>query len=219
MKIINPDPLYKLFCISMTFLIPLLPAILLYEITPKDNFKTNGTLGSFKINATGASALYIVLFAAFFTKVDSLIVNIDAFRKLQESYNQRPWRIDWKVKLMLDPKHEANALLYKSVLDNSSINCIPESLHCYGDTKKISFYIEDKTIQDQQGKLSGMLVLNNKLGSSFGSSNFDWTQTELDTIRRVITINSILTKQSNRNYLTSQVIDTTRGSTTAPKPQ
>jgi len=45
-------------------ILPLVPAILLYRLFPNASIRATGVLANFKINATGAFAGYLVLFAA-----------------------------------------------------------------------------------------------------------------------------------------------------------
>jgi hypothetical protein len=49
--------------LALWFLLPLVPAVLLYKLFPATTISAQGVLANFKINATGAFAGYLVLFA------------------------------------------------------------------------------------------------------------------------------------------------------------
>lgn len=49
--------------LALWFLLPLVPAILLYWLFPNSTISATGVLANFKINATGAFGGYLVLFA------------------------------------------------------------------------------------------------------------------------------------------------------------
>ncbi len=197
MENIDTDPLYKIFCIGLIYLIPLLPAFLLYKIAPKDKFFSTGNFSGFKINATGASAIYIVLFTAFYAKVNTIIGNIDTVKALQQKFDNTPWRVECNIKLMQDATHELNGLQYEKIINQDSIFCLPRSFQCDNRTKQISFYVENEVVENSKGKIPGMLVINN----GFGSATFETNPKELDRENRIIKISSVLTRQLKSNYL------------------
>src|ERR1700722_19626370 len=100
----NLDPLYKILCLALIFLVPLAPAWGLYKIAPADKFMAKGTFSGFRINATGSAAIYIVLFAAIYTQTSSILKDIDSSRilvtRVDSLMSHRPWTIQYKLKLM-----------------------------------------------------------------------------------------------------------------------
>lgn len=219
MENINTDPIYKILCMAAVLLIPLLPAILLYEIAPKEKFFSSGSFSGFKINATGASAIYIILFVAFYAKVDFILANIDAYKALQQKFQGMPWRVNCKVTLMVDPTHKMNPFDAEKIIDKKFVACFPNSPRCTDQT--VSFLIDNNDL-DNNGKISGgMLMINN----GFGSVSLEDATTIRDPDNRIITINSVFEKQSKNNYgsqstdnFTIPVIDKSQGLPQPPKP-
>jgi len=156
----------------------------------------NGNFTGFKINATGASAMYIVLFAALYLKANFITDNIDQVKILQDRINNSPWKVECNVKLMLDSTHEADDPAYEKIINQDSIVCYPKTLKCDLATKEIIFYVDNDVVESEKGNFSGMLVLNN----GFGSAKFNVDSTERDVENRIIRVNSVLMKQNSNNY-------------------
>src|SRR4030095_6505472 len=108
MVIDNLLPLYKILCITSIVLVPLLPAWLLYKIAPTDTILANGNFKGFKINATGAIAIFIVLFAAIYSNINGIAKSIDELaengnkiRQLTASLDSlqgtKPWLLQFQI--------------------------------------------------------------------------------------------------------------------------
>jgi hypothetical protein len=61
------------------FVLPLIPAILLYKLFPDQKLTAAGVLANFKVNAAGAFAGYLVLFAAMVPFVNETYNVVGAF--------------------------------------------------------------------------------------------------------------------------------------------
>lgn len=62
------------------FILPLVPAILLYWLFPDSRIKAEGVLANFKVNAAGAFGGYLVLFAAMIPFVRPAIDYVGSFQ-------------------------------------------------------------------------------------------------------------------------------------------
>lgn len=211
MGYINLDPLYKLLCLVIIFLVPLLPAYSLYKIAPSDKFFSSGNFSGFKINATGASAIYIVLFAALYSQTNTVIKNIDSssalIRKIQELQNNKPWKVEYRLKLMdNDGLHEISPTEYAKYVDPDSIICSPRAMHFDIDSKTITFYIDDKLMADMGDTISSQLFLRNGYGTTF----LNITKNLEDPKKRLIAVKGtfykLQSKPSQLHDLNSHVI-------------
>jgi hypothetical protein len=196
----NIAPLYKILCLCLIFLVPLAPAYLLYRITPDDKFLATGNFTGFKINATGASAIFIVLFAALYPKVNFIIDSIDAVTSMQHKITSlqksRPWKVEYSLKLMTDSSHEINDMEYENVIKPDSILCSPRTIRFDPDTKLLTFYIDDDVFEKMDGRIKGCLVLRN----GFGTANFLTSPADEQLNSKLIRLSSVYYKQSSKSY-------------------
>ena len=164
------DPLYKILCLALIFLVPLAPAYCLYRIAPTDAFLAKGTFSGFKINATGSAAIYIVLFAAIYTKTNLILEGIDSSAKLISEINtlkaSRPWKLQYRLKLMDDSVHEINQTEYAKYVQPDSIICFPRAMQFNSDSKLITFYIDNDLLSHMGDTIKSQLLLRNSYGTT-----------------------------------------------------
>jgi len=220
----NLDPLYKILCLALIFLVPLAPAWGLYKIAPEDKFLANGTFSGFKINATGSAAIYIVLFAAAYWHTDDILKDIDTVHVLKAQNGRllahRPWTIQYKLKLMTaDSSHEIDPLEYDSIVKQNSIVCTPGALHVGDDAKTFSFYVEDGDAILKNDPIESQIVIN---GYSTSMVPVPRNPSNVDTTDRVITIKPIICMRAiNKpaaNYTKANRILTAKDGSIKPPP-
>jgi len=191
----NLDPLYKILCIALISLIPLIPAWGVYKIAPEDKFLANGDFSGFKINATGSAALYIVLFAAIYVQVNPIIVGIDSTRALKTQLNaflnNKPWMVKYNLTLLDTGAHEIQQNEYAHYIQADSITCVPRPLVCSTDYKTIQFYIDNNDLNRKECCLKSMLTVN-----GYGTYSFlvNRSNATFDTTNRVITYSPTIAK-------------------------
>jgi hypothetical protein len=163
------DPLYKILCLALIFLVPLAPAYCLFKIAPSDRFLAKGTFAGFKINATGSAAIYIVLFAAIYTKTGIILQGIDQTIKLEDridslQHNQ-PWKLQYRLTLMDDSTHEISQNDYARYVQPDSIVCFPRAMQFNTDSKIITFYIDNELMTNMGDSIKSQLLLRNSYGT------------------------------------------------------
>jgi hypothetical protein len=190
---------YKVFTISFFILGPLLPAFLLYKIAPQDKILGKGNFAGFRINATGATAIFIILFAALYPKIDTVFASIDARAKYQdmlESYKKnRPWKVDLTIQLMNDTG-KIDPTEYEKYIKQDSIMANPRPMWFDYRTQTLTFYIDNEVFEKYDGKLDGSLVLRN----GFGTSQFKIDKKSEDPQLRLIRIVQQIRKAHTNNY-------------------
>jgi hypothetical protein len=203
----NLDPLYKILCLALIFLVPLAPAWGLYKIAPEDKFLANGTFSGFKINATGSAAMYIVLFAAAYWHTDGILKDIDTVHLLKAQndslVNNRPWTIQYKLTLMkADSSREIDPLQYDSIVNQNSIVCTPGAFHLGDDKKTVSFYVENVDDILKDNPIESQIVIN---GYSTSMIPVPITPKTVDRTKHIITIEPIICMRASNttpaNYI------------------
>ncbi len=198
MEYINLDPLYKLLCLIIIFLVPLLPAMALYKIAPSERFLAKGTFSGFKINATGASAIYIVLFLALYHQTDAVTKNIDSsselVKRIQYLESNRPWQVKYILKIMSDDGlHEISPVEYAKYIDPDSIVCFPQAM-TFDGYKTLSFYLDNKALANIDDTINSQILLRN----GYGTTSLNITKSLEDPGNRTITLRSVFYKQRSK---------------------
>jgi len=199
----NLDPLYKILCLALIFLVPLIPAWGLYKIAPEDKFLANGNFSGFKINATGSAAIYIVLFAAIYVHTNSILDEIDSTKVLKTQIismkNDRPWLVKCNLKLLdTDRKHEIPQVNYADFVHEESIICFPRSLKVL-DGKMVQFYLDNEEFKAGGDTLQSGVFIN-----GFGTTAMPICKksTCIDKDNHIITFNQTFQKtQPNTEQL------------------
>jgi hypothetical protein len=187
-------PLYKILCLALIFLVPLAPAWGLYKIAPADKFLAKGTFSGFRINATGAAAIYIVLFSTIVFQTSSIMKNIDSTESLLQQVkalkNQRPWTIKYKLKLMTaDSTREIDPLLYGNIVKENSIACMPAALHVADDKKTLTFYMDNADIVGMGDPIETQVMIN---GYETRMIPVSMKTGNVDTANRIISVYPVI---------------------------
>jgi len=199
----NLDPLYKILCLALIFLVPLAPAFGLYKIAPADKFLAKGDFSGFKINATGSAAIYIVLFVAIYSQTSVILAGIDSSRVLKNKITSlekdKPWKIEYTLKLMdQDSVHEIEQTEYAKYVQPDSIICSPRAIHFDIDSKIITFYIDNSLLTSMGDTIKSQLLLRN----GYGTTIIPITKKLENTQDRLIKINGVFYKaQSKANQI------------------
>lgn len=193
--------LYKILVIGFFILGPVLPAFLLYKIAPDSRILGTGNFAGFKINATGASAIFIILFVALYPKIDTIFTSIDAYQKIrsliESEKKDQPWKVMFKIQLMNDTSHAVSALDYEKYIKQDSIMSSPRPMRFDFATQMLTFYIDNDVLEESDGLLDGTLVLRN----GFGTSTFKIDKKCKDLKRRVIKLNKKFYKARTDSYV------------------
>jgi hypothetical protein len=150
-------PLYKILCIAIILLVPLMPAWLLYRMAPQDKILARGDFKGFKINATGAIAIFIVLFAAIYSNINGIAKSIDKIgendKKIAELRDSvktlqinKPWLLKFQIQLIDTDGKDAPDSVYRKCLDPYAVHASPMPLDISTSTKIISFYYDDEVL-------------------------------------------------------------------------
>jgi hypothetical protein len=188
-------PLYKILCLALIFLVPLAPAWGLYKIAPSDKFLATGNFSGFKINATGAAAIYIVLFSAIVFQTGEILKNIDNTESLINQIktlqnDRRPWMVKYKLTLMTaDSSREIDPLQYDSIVKANSIECYPGAFQLGDDNKTLSFFVMNGDEISQQNTITSQVMIS---GYSTHNLSFPRNSATVDTTARVITLTPII---------------------------
>ncbi|HEY2726197.1 MAG TPA: hypothetical protein VGI61_03420 [Parafilimonas sp.] len=167
-------PLYKILCITIILLVPVLPAWFLYKIAPKSKILAKGTFQGFKINATGAIAVFIVLFTAIYAYISDVtksIDNISDYNKnitelnsqIQSLKEKMPWRLECKIKIFGSNNSEANYSDYATCLNPYTIQATPMPVTINSSTRIISFYVDDEVLKEYNDTCT--IILPNGYGT------------------------------------------------------
>jgi|GEM_PF-6016277 len=191
-------PLYKILCILLLLVIPLIPAWIIYRIAPKDPISANGSYMGLTINAGGAAAMYILLFIATFAEMGTILKSIDMnvtnayltenrnlLATIAELKTNRPWKINCQLTLKDTNNREIKPTQYYSILMPDSIHESPTPVHIDAGNKLISFYVDNEFIN--KDSLNWNLILN-----QFGTSSLVVNRNNMDTAKKLITINQVL---------------------------
>ena len=130
----DSDLLYQVLTLGFFILGPILPAYLLYKIAPDDKILANGSFAGFKINATGATAVFIVLFAALYPKINPVFDSLANYEKEKVAADSaamhRVWKVVLNVKLMQDKTHPVDRADYERYIKDDSIMAL-SLIHIY----------------------------------------------------------------------------------------
>ncbi|WPU96685.1 hypothetical protein SNE25_14265 [Mucilaginibacter sabulilitoris] len=187
--------LYKTLTLGFFILGPVLPAYLLYKIAPQDKILGKGNFAGFNINATGATATFIILFAALYPKIDTVFTSIDAYQQMQNERVNLPWKVYFKVQLMNDTS-AISTLDYEKYIKQDSIMSSPRPMRFDYQTQTLSFYIDNDVLQQSEGQVAGTLVLRN----GFGTCNFIIDKNCRNLKNRTITITKKFYKAHTNDY-------------------
>lgn len=201
-------PLYKILCLALIFLVPLAPAWGLYKIAPTDKFLAKGTFSGFRINATGAAAIYIVLFSAIVFQTSGILKDIDTTDTLMKQVKalqneKRPWKIQYKLTLMTaDSSREIDPLQYDSIVKANSIECSPGAFHLGDDNKTFSFFAMDGEEVSKEDPITSQVIIN---GYSTRRFTFPKNHQTVDSDARIITLNPIICLRNPNSAPLSQI--------------
>ncbi len=203
MDIYDLIPLYKILCVSIILLIPLLPAWCLYRIAPKDKVLAKGTFGGIQINATGAVAIFVFLFASIYinmSEVNKSIDNIEVYNKrikilndqVQSLQKRIPWKLDCIIQIVKNDNQDINDNKeYNTCLNPDSIKTYPIPMNINSSTREISFYVDDEVLQKRNHSYSITLP------GGYGSSNLQISPTKEDSVTKSVLIRATFRKNSN----------------------
>jgi len=221
----NLDPLYKILCLALIFLVPLAPAWGLYKIAPTDKFLAKGNFSGFRINATGSAAIYIVLFAAIYSQTNPILAEIDTSRALKTQISQLqkklPWTIKYNLKLMdADRVHEIDQNEYARFVQVDSLLCVPRALNLSSDFKTVQFYMDNQDVNNMGDTIKSQVLLN---GYGTTSLIIAKNSTGVDAKDRTITFSPTIYKVTPRSSQLSElnthrisVLSMSAGSTKPP---
>ena len=202
-------PLYKILCISLIILVPVLPALLLYTKAPEDKIFAKGILAGFQINATGAVATYIVLFAALYVYMGKINDNFDQSlindKRIQALTKQRdslisllPWNLQCQIE-MVDSKGNIDP---HPNLQEGSIQTLPLLLNVSSQKKLVSFYLDDATLRANINSCSISLP------GSYGAHPLKFHPNKEDSANKSIFIIDTISMNSNDDSLSGNKRDT-----------
>jgi hypothetical protein len=224
----NLDPLYKILCLALIFLVPLAPAYGLYKIAPDDKFLAKGNFSGFKINATGSAAIYIVLFVAIYSQTSVILAGIDSSRALTNKISQlikdRPWKIQYQLKLMTDSTHEIDQLQYAKYVQLDSIFCFPRAMDFISDGEMIQFYLDNDDLDKMGDTIKSQVTFRNGYGTC--ALPIAKKSTNVNAKDRIIKITSKIYKAQpkvsqlsdlNNHTHTTTVLNRNDGHTAPPK--
>ncbi len=227
MDIYDLIPLYQVFCISVILLVPVLPAWCLYKITPKDKFLAKGSFAGFQINATGAVAIFIVLFASIYANMDSInhsIVNLERYNtkimaltaEVDSLKKKQPWKLQCQVKIVKrDIQGTVDSLgnnnEYYACLNPDSIQTLPMSINVIPGQRLVSFYVDDDVLKTYENSYSITLP------GGYGSTRLKLSPTKADSADKSISVTAVIYKNSSDPNLRGnkgevlKVYDTSQG--------
>jgi hypothetical protein len=224
----NLDPLYKILCLALIFLVPLAPAYGLYKIAPDDKFLAKGNFSGFKINATGSAAIYIVLFVAIYYHTGPILKGIDTSRgltnKIIQLVKDRPWKVQYQLKLMIDSVHEIDPAQYARFVQIDSIICVPRAMNLTNDDKIIQFYLDNDDMDKMGDTIKSQVTFRNGYGTC--ALPVAKKSTYVNQKDRIITITSKIYKaqpkisqlsEINNHSNTTTVLNRNDGNTAPPK--
>lgn len=186
----------KVLLLCFFILGPILPAYLLYKIAPDDKILGNGNFAGFKINATGATAIFIILFAALYPKIDTVLNTIDNYTRAVYNREQQPWKVVLRLRLMDDKSNPISLQDYQNYVNADSLIAIPRPMYVNTDKQTISFYLDNSVMSEDT--VEGTLVM----GHGFGSSPFKIYKKNLDMVNKIIKLSEVLQKVPTKNYPT-----------------
>jgi hypothetical protein len=202
------EPLYMILCIMLLIAVPLVPAWLLYKIAPKEKFLANGNFSGFQINATGAAAIYIVLFVATYPKIDGILksLNDDAKTALHNQItvlkNQNtdllerfPWKVQCTLKLFDENDTEIANDAYYTCLNPKIIQEYPNPVQINANSKTLTFYVDNSDMQTDSTNCT--LVF---LSGDYGSTNVPILKSKAKNNKEIYLTTSFR-KQSNKESL------------------
>lgn len=171
------EPLYKILCILILFLVPLAPAYLLYKIAPEDRFLAKGNFGGFRIDAAGASAIYIVLFAVSYSQIKGVSTEIDAIVRLnhqiQQMRDNMPWKVQYTLTLLDENGKPVDISQYHNYISNDSIVSNPQPLVYDNAKRHVTYYMDPTNLSKTSNTLAGQLQLRNGFGTHMFNLVFD----------------------------------------------
>jgi len=196
----DSDLLYQVLILGFFILGPILPAYLLYKIAPDDKILANGNFAGFKINATGATAVFIVLFAALYPKISPVFDSLANYEKEKVAADSaavhRVWKVVLNVKLMQDKTHPIDRADYDQYIKDDSIMAFPKPIWYDNQDQNVVFYVSNDLF-NPQGVTDGSLVLRN----GFGTAQFIIDKKKEDQLHKgtIIITDSVL-KPSSQSY-------------------
>ena len=222
----NLDPLYKILCLTLIFLVPLGPAYGLFKIAPEDKFLAKGNFSGFKINATGSAAIYIVLFAAIYSQTSVILAGIDSSRaltnKIAQLVKDRPWKVQYQLKLMTDSTHEIDQLQYAKYVQIDSIFCFPRAMDYISNGEIIQFYLDNDDLTKMGDTIKSQLSFRNGYGTfalpiAKKSTNVNARDRIIKITSKIYRAQPIVSQLSKINNHTTAVL-TRSNSNTIPPP-
>lgn len=172
------------FIFYITFIIvPLVPALLIYKLLPKEKIGTigvGGVFGNFRINATGALGAYLLIaggsFYLFNPFVQGQITDV----------SHPTWKVISKVDFV---DTNGSPLPTNELIPAIDVTFRPEPLEIYTDM--ISFKVS--------GKVEDILISINGKGNNFRGKNFnlakDRENIKIDEAKRTIDLGTITLQQ------------------------
>ena len=224
MVIDNLLPLYKILCITIILLVPVLPAWLLYRIAPTDKILANGNFKGFKINATGGIAIFIVLFAAIYSNIndiaksiDKIACNDDKIKELTASLDSlrrtKPWLLKLQIQLTDADGKDAPDSIYTKYLTPSAVQASPMPLEINSSARLLSFYYDDEMLSSRKTNCSISFP------GEYGTQQLPISDSLMNgNDKKLIVLNARFTKNSSTGYGPDPKIKNV-GSTTPPPVQ
>jgi hypothetical protein len=199
----DSDLLYQVLTLGFFILGPILPAYLLYKIAPDDKILANGSFAGFKINATGATAVFIVLFAALYPKINPVFDSLANYEKEKVAADSaamhRVWKVVLNVKLMQDKTHPVDRADYERYIKDDSIMAFPKPIWYDNEDQNVVFYVSNDEFTPQ-GIANGSLVLRN----GFGTAQFVIDKKMEDQLHKgTIIISDSVIKPATQSYRSS----------------